>query len=126
MKIDPTEKRPPVAPSKKSSLMTLKSASNFPFSNLPGLQRRPPKSKHDLATDQEASMDKNSQHRFPSSEAGHRMLIGTLMLQNGGNSKYSPSKSGSSLASKSQTFQQLDISRATKTSDMNKIKVTSF
>ncbi len=108
---------------KKSGLLTLKGVSNLHFSTLPGLKRRPPKSKHDFAIDQKAPVDKslsslNSQHRFPSSEAAHRMLIGTMMLQNGGNSK-----SGSSLANHPKAFQTLHIS---KTSDTINAKVTCY
>jgi len=81
------QRKPPPVPSK--------SPKNVHYFTMPGPQRKPPKSKHDKETFAGKTVAQNTLHHFPSSEASHRMLIGTMMLQNGG---FPTSKSVSNLS----------------------------
>jgi len=98
-KSNPKEKKkPPPVPARKSKLTSTTSVpdvlSNLAMGNTTAI-RRPPRSKHDC--DSNTVISEDVDHYFPSSEASHRVLIGTLMLQSGIYSKSLSSKSTSSL-----------------------------
>ena len=93
------KKKPPPVPARKPQLYintaaaTAAAVKSNRISEIPttptgltslSVPRKPPRSKHDNQSPSSSSNDCNELH-FPSREATHRVLIGTLMLHNGQN-----------------------------------------
>lgn len=95
----PPRKKPPPVPARKPQLYVntngAATASSSDYINTASVPRKPPRSKHDLNSEQLASVEETDVH-FPSREATNRVLIGTLMLHNNNGSHVKNQRSGPS------------------------------
>ena len=92
-------KKPPPVPARKPQLYVntngAATAATSDYSNGASVPRKPPRSKHDMNSDQLASAEETDVH-FPSREATNRVLIGTLMLHNNNGGHIKNPRSGPS------------------------------